>query len=390
MKDFHYSNTTKIIFGRNSLSELSALLGPYNNILLVFDEIACKINNLIPQIKKKLPAHNFICINSIKSNPDLNDCEKVINLGKKQNIDFILAVGGGSVIDASKFISASLLSDVKDYWELMEDSELISNVVPLGVICTLPATGSEANSNMVITNQKTHSKVATSSELLFPKFAIMNPEYTLSLPKEQTAFGIVDAFVHVLEQYLTVVDDTPLQDRQSEAVLSTLLECGPKLLEDPTNYQLRATIMWAAQSAHNGVIACGVTEDWATHRIGHVLTAFYGIPHAPTLTIVLPHLLHYTHKDKHEKLLQLGRRVFNIVENDEQDAVSKTIASIMEFTQLMGVTSNIRDFVTDVPTDEIIDLVSEQFSSQSLGEKQNIDGHAVKQIMTNVFIGVTK
>ncbi|RJX75200.1 iron-containing alcohol dehydrogenase [Vibrio sinensis] len=389
MKDFNYCNPTKIVFGKESLDELPLLLEGYNNILLVCDKGACQANDLVNKIESLLPEKQLFIVDSISPNPDVADCETIIESVKSAEIDFILAVGGGSIIDASKFIGSALSSPVERYWDLMVDNSLITSVLPIGVICTLPATGSEANPNMVITNNDIQSKVAADSELLFPRFAIMNPMYTLTLPQKQTAYGVVDAFVHVLEQYLTTVEYAPLQDRQSEAVMSTLLECGPHLLNNPNDYELRATIMWAAQAAHNGLIACGVAQDWATHRIGHALTALYNIPHAPTLAIVLPELLAYTKADKHDKILQLGERVFQLrcgAQDDPNTVVNEVIRLISGFFKEMGVNDNIFEFIDPNESETVVDCVVAQFNGQTLGERKKLDQNCIKQIMANVLI----
>lgn len=385
MFDFTYYNPTRIIFGRHALEQLPTLMREYKRILFVYDRQAAEANDLFAKVHQLLPEKEIFSLSGVKPNPQLDECLRIVEFARENRIDFILGIGGGSVIDACKFVSAATASTERDLWALMEHPEKIGTCIPLGVVSTLPATGSEANANMVITHQEMKKKKPIAHEGLFPTFAIMNPEYTLSLPHHLTAYGIVDAFVHVLEQYLTYDNQAPLQDNQAEAVLRTLISTGPALMARPQDYQLRATVMWAALAAHNGIIACGVPEDWSTHRIGHELTALFNLPHAPSLAVILPSLLRYCRVSKKEKLLRYAEAIWSFTPDrhrDEDACIDAAIEHTALFFTQLGVSCRIADYGLSA---EAIPVVQEKLQGQKLGEHGDINAHQVGEILVDVF-----
>jgi NADP-dependent alcohol dehydrogenase len=379
MKNFEYKNPVKIIFGEGMIKEISKEIATKERVLLVYGGGSILKNGVYEQIIHALKDRQYFEFKGIEPNPRYETCLKVIDFIKKEDITFILAAGGGSVIDAVKFIAAAACYK-GDPWDLMLGKSPIKSALPLGTILTLPATGSEMNSGFVITKDSTQEKMAMGSPYCFPQFSILDPLTTLSLPKLQTANGIIDAFVHVTEQYLTYPQDAPLQDRFAESILQVLIEEGHKVMENPDNVSARANIMWAATWALNEWIAQGVEEDWATHVIGHEITAFHGIDHAQTLAIVLPGTLDVLREYKKEKIIQMGKKVFNIHEKEEQNAIDKTIEKIEHFFHSLGIKTKLSDYQVD---HTIIYKIVERFKAREwrLGEKQRVTPEIVEEIL---------
>ena len=309
---------------------------------------------------------------------------KAVAVIKEQNIDFILAVGGGSVIDGVKFISAAVHFDGNPI-DILQKRLLIkdlSKVVPFGTVLTIPATGSEMNSGSVVTIEATQEKLAFGGSALFPKFSICDPTVIVSLPKRQLQNGVVDAYTHVLEQYLTYQHEGYLQDRIAESILQTLIEIGPKVVENPTDYALASNFMWSCTMALNGLIQKGVPSDWATHMIGHELTALYGIDHARTLAIIGPNLYKVMFETKKAKLAQYGQRIFNLTGSEDEiakEAINKTVA----FFHTMGMQTQLSDYTKDF--EKTADFIAKRFEERGwkgLGEKQNITPEKVREIVT--------
>jgi len=349
MKPFIYHNPVKIVFGEGKIGSLKTLIAPDKKILLTYGGGSIKKNGVYDQVVKALEGYTVVEFGGIEPNPDYATCIKAAELCKKEKIDFLLSVGGGSVLDGTKFIAAAALyPEGRDPWELLEEKTRLKTekALPLGAVLTLPATGSEMNGFSVISRRQTGEKLAFGSPLLYPVFSILDPATTTTLDQRQSANGVVDAFVHVCEQYLTYDVNAPLQERQSEAILKTLLEVGPKVIAEPANVRHRANMMWAATHALNGIIGCGVPQDWATHMIGHELTAIYGLDHAQSLAVVLPSVLRHQKKKKIERVVQYGRRVFHILKDDEStftDAIEKTVA----FFKSLGVKTRLSEYNID-------------------------------------------
>lgn len=305
---------------------------------------------------------------------------EAVELSKKENVDFILAVGGGSVIDGAKFISAAIHHD-DDPWKILTQRQAIKDTTPMGCISTLPATGSEMNSFSVISRD--NDKLSFGGDpRLFAKFAILDPEVTFSLPEKQLGNGIVDAFVHVVEQYLTKNINTPIQDRFAEGILQTLIEEAPKVIELKDDYESRANLMWAATQALNGLIGSGVTHDWSTHMIGHELTALHGLDHARSLAVVLPSLLRTQKEYKKEKLLMFAKNVWKIQGGTPESRIEEAINKTENFFNSVGVPTRLKVYKID--EGHIDDIVSSlrKHIPVNLGENQNIDANSVKEILT--------
>jgi NADP-dependent alcohol dehydrogenase len=284
------------------------------------------------------------------------------------------------VLDATKFIAAAALYKNGDPWDIIAKRSEVESALPIGAVLTLPATGSEMNGNSVITRISTLEKMSFSSPKVMPLFSILDPECVFTLPDKQVANGVVDAFVHVFEQYLTFPVNSPLQDRFSEGILTTLVEEGPKVLADRNDYAAAANFMWSATMALNGLIAAGVPEDWATHMIGHELTAYHGIDHARTLAIVLPGMMHIKRRNKREKILQYGERIWGIVSGTDDERIDAAIAKTVEFFESLGVPTKLPDY--NVPADTIV-KITDRFKQRGykLGEKADIDFNEVEEIL---------
>lgn len=379
MENFIYANPVKIIFGKDTIKNISSEIPQGSKILITYGGGSIKKNGVYDQVIEAIKGFEHFEFSGIEPNPHYETCMKAVDLIKQRRINFILAVGGGSVIDATKFIAAAACSEQGDPWEILSRGRKIEKALPFGTVLTLPATGSEMNAGAVITKAETQEKLSFSSSKTYPKFSVLDPTTTYSLPIKQIGNGVVDAFVHVIEQYLTYNEgDSTLQDFMAEAILKTLVQEGPKALAVPTDYNVRANLMWASTWALNGWIAQGVPEDWATHMIGHELTAFYGLDHGQTLAIVLPGIMTILKDQKSKKILRLGKEVFGIEENN---AVDKTINAVESFFEQMGIKTHLSDYGLG---DDAIDKVVERMNKRGwkLGESRNITASLIREILT--------
>ncbi len=382
MYNFEYKNPVKIIFGKGSIPEVEKEIPQGAKVLMVYGGGSIKRTGVYGQVMealKKFDVHEFC---GIEANPHYETCMEAIELAKSENIDFLLAVGGGSVLDATKFIAAGALYENADPWDFLEHRYKINvkKALPLGTILTLPATGSEMNGNSVITRAGTQEKKAFDSPFVLPQFSILDPMCVFTLPERQVANGIVDSFVHVFEQYLTYNANSPLQDRFAEGILTTLTEEGPKVLADRKDYEAAANFMWSATMALNGLIAVGVPQDWSTHQIGHELTAFHGIDHARTLAIVLPGLMSVKREGKKDKILQYGERVWGIVTGTENERIEAAIDKTEGFFKSVGIGTRLSDYNVG---EETIGKICARFekSGTKLGEKADIGFKEIGQIL---------
>jgi alcohol dehydrogenase YqhD (iron-dependent ADH family) len=384
MLNFELYNPTNLIFGKGQIEKIATLIPAEAKILIAYGGGSIFKNGIYDQVKAALPDRNIVEFGGIEPNPHYETLMKAVAVIKEQNIDFILAVGGGSVIDGVKFISAAVHfegnpMDILQKRLLIKD---LSKVVPFGTVLTIPATGSEMNSGSVVTIEATQEKLAFGGSALFPKFSICDPTVIVSLPKRQLQNGVVDAYTHVLEQYLTYPHEGYLQDRISESILQTLIEIGPKVVENPTDYALASNFMWSCTMALNGLIQKGVPSDWATHMIGHELTALYGIDHARTLAIIGPNLYKVMFETKKAKLAQYGQRIFNLTGSEDEiakEAINKTVA----FFHTMGMQTQLSDYTKDF--EKTADFIAKRFEERGwkgLGEKQNITPEKVREIVT--------
>lgn len=381
MFNFSYQNPTRIVFGEGQISQLATLVPKGSKILLTYGGGSIKHNGVYQQVMQALDGFEVVEFSGIEPNPSFETLLKAVDIVKTQGINYLLPVGGGSVIDGTKFIAAAALYQ-GDPWDILAKRAPISAALPLGCVLTLPATGTESNGNSVVTRYSTQQKLSFASPLVYPQFAVLDPTVTYSLPPKQVANGVVDAFVHVMEQYMTYPVNAAVQDRFAEGLLLTLLEQGPLALKDPHNYDVRANVMWAATMALNGLIGQGVPQDWATHMIGHELTALYGLDHAQTLAIVLPALLQQQRSQKREKLIQYGKRVFNLQHTDEERLIDETIAHTRAFFEQMGVPTRLADYgVTSEAVDAVLAKL-EHHKMLKLGEHGDITLEVSRKILT--------
>jgi NADP-dependent alcohol dehydrogenase len=360
MYNFKFHNPTTILFGKDQINSIEQLIPADARVLITYGGGSAKRSGLIDKVKTLLSKHSVIEFAGIEPNPQYNTLMKAVEVVRNENIDFLLAVGGGSVIDGTKFIS--LASFYKgDATDLLKhgfgniDNTIVEKVLPIGVVLTLPATGSEMNDGAVISYD--HGKYPVMSSMLFPKFSILDPVYTFTLPPVQVANGIVDAFIHTTEQYLTYPVDARVQDRMAEGILLTLIEIGQTTIAEPENYDARANHVWAATMALNGMIGVGVPQDWATHMIGHELTARFGIDHGQTLAIVYPALLEEMKEQKRAKLLQYASRVWNITEGSDDEKITKAIDETRSFFESLGIKTKLSEY--GVKFGQIADVVNQ-------------------------------
>lgn len=372
MFNFTFHNPVRLLFGAGQITALPREVPKGAKVLMTYGGGSIKANGVYEQVRKALIDAEVLEFGGIEANPTFETLMRAVEVVKRENIDFLLAVGGGSVLDGTKFISAAAKFE-GDPWSLLTRRMPVKEAVPFGAVLTLPATGSEMNSGAVISRQTTQEKLAFSSPLLFPRFSIVDPETTYSLPPRQIANGVVDAFVHVAEQYLTYPAKAPLQDRFAEAILKTLLEDGPKTLANPMDYDARSSFVWCATMALNGLIGCGVPQDWATHMIGHELTALYHIDHAQTLAVVLPALLAERREAKRGKLLQFAERVWDIRTGDEDARIDAAIAATRAFFEQMGLPTRLSGHGLDADAVPQVLAQLERHGMTALGEQREID-----------------
>ncbi|UQD55463.1 iron-containing alcohol dehydrogenase [Flavobacterium sp. K5-23] len=381
MLNFEIYNPTNLVFGKGQIEKLGSLVPKGAKILLAYGGGSIFKNGIHEQVINNLKGHEIVEFSGIEANPHFETLMKAVAIVKEQNIDFILAVGGGSVIDGVKFISAAVHFEGNPIDILQKRILIKENAVPFGTVLTLPATGSEMNSGAVVTIESTKEKLAFGGSAMFPKFSICDPTVIESLPKRQLQNGVVDAYTHVMEQYLTYPHEGYLQDRIAEGILQTLIEIGPKVVENPKDYALASNFMWSCTMALNGLIQKGVPSDWATHMIGHELTAMYGIDHARTLAVIAPSLYKVMFETKKGKLAQYGKRIFNL-EGTEDEIANEAINKTVEFFHTMGMDTKLSEYTSDYS--KTADFIVNRFDERGwkgLGEKQNITLEKVKAIV---------
>lgn len=381
MLNFTYHNPVKIVFGKDTISELKELIPPDRKILITYGGGSIKKNGVYDQVKQALGNHTVFEFGGIEPNPVYETLMRAVSLAKTHKIDFLLSVGGGSVLDGTKFIAGAIPYAGADPWDLVIGTAPVEKAVPIGCVITLSATGSEMNGYAVISRSSTQEKRAFGHPLLYPQFSILDPVVTFSLSDRQIRNGIVDPFVHVTEQYLTYDVNAPLQDRQAEAVLLTLIEEGPKALANPHDYSVRANLMWSATQALNGLIGCGVPQDWATHMIGHELTALYGIDHGQSLAVVLPGVLKHQKHNKLRKLVTYAHRVWNIRNGSDDQKADAAIQKTADFFRSIGVPTTLKEY--KIPA-ECCETVANRIDARGmpLGEHGAIGKKEIREILT--------
>ncbi len=382
MNNFDYYNPTKILFGKGKIASLAGEIPSGAKILVTYGGGSIKSNGVYDQVRTALQNHEWLEFGGIEPNPTYETLMKAVELVRKESVTMLLAVGGGSVADGTKFIAAAA-EFAGEPWDILIRQAPVQSAVPLGVVMTLPATGSESNAFAVISRSSTQEKYAFSSPLIFPRFAVLDPEVTFSLPARQIGNGIVDAFVHVFEQYMTYPVGAPLQDRLSESILLTLLEVGPKTLVEPKQYEYRSSLVWCTTLGLNGLIACGVPQDWATHMIGHELTAVYGLDHAQTLAVVLPGLLRNRREEKREKLLQYAERIWGLTTGTDEERMEKAIQKTEDFFAKVGVPTRLSQYPIDAAkAPEIISARLDAHGFKALGERGSVTPDIARQILS--------
>lgn len=377
MKNFTFQNPTKLVFGKGQIAKLSNLIPADASLMITYGFGSVKKNGVYDQVVDALKDRKYIEFWGIEANPHVETLRKAIDLGKENNIDFVLAVGGGSVLDGTKLIAAGIASD-KDAWDIVL-SGYAKEQINYASVMTVPATGSEMNSGAVITRAETKEKYSFGG-IKYPYFSILDPEVTYSLSEHQVACGLADAYTHVLEQYLTTPNQSRIMDRWAEGILLSIIEIAPKIKANPHDYNLMADYMLAATLALNDFIRMGVTEDWSTHMIGHELTALHGITHGHSLAIVMPGSMRVMKEQKWDKLLQYGERVFNIVEGSDSDKIDKAIEMTELFYRSLGLTTRLSE---ENIGEETIQTIANRFNERgfSLGENKNVTGDVTKRIL---------
>lgn len=383
MNNFEFYCPTKIIFGKGTIAKLPELIDKSNKVLITYGGGSIKRNGVYDQVKKALEGYNVIEFGGIEPNPKYETLMKAVEIVKNEGVDFLLAVGGGSTLDGTKFIAAAskYYGDKDAYDYFMVEQNPIFEAVPLADVITLPATGSEMNSGGVISRISTDEKLAFGGEPLYPKFSIIDPQVTFTLPLRQTVNGIVDTFVHVMEQYCTYDVNSPLQDDWALGILRTLIKEAPKVIANPEDYDARANIFWCATCGLNYWISLGVPQDWATHMIGHELTAFYGIDHGQSLAIVEPRLLRNQKVSKAKKLAKLAREVFCVNEPVDLKAADIAIDKIEAFFNSIGMKTKLSDY--EIDSNEAAEKIRERFAQRHtvLGEKGAINADTAYDIV---------
>lgn len=381
MENFIFQNPTKLIMGRGMIATLCKEIPADKRIMITFGGGSVKNNGVYDQVKEALKGYFTVEFWGIEPNPSIETLRKAIALGKENKIDFLLAVGGGSVIDGTKLISAGLLYD-GDAWDLVVSQKPIEHTIPLATVLTLPATGSEMNNGAVISRHETKEKYPFFSN--FPLFSILDPEVTFTLPPYQVACGLADTFVHVMEQYLTLPGQNRLMDRWAEGILQTIIEVAPKIKENQHDYQLMADFMLSATMALNGFIAMGVPQDWATHMIGHELTALHGLTHGHTLAIILPATLRVMKDAKGDKLVQYGERVWGIVSGTREERIDQAVSCTESFFRSLGLTTRLHEEKIGEST---IAEIEKRFRERGahLGESGAVTADVVRVILESAF-----
>ena len=383
MYNFQYANPTRVCFGEGQIATLPELIPAGSRLLVLYGGGSIKQNGVYEQLTQALAGREWLEFPGIGANPQYDQLMEAVDLVKRERIDFLLAVGGGSVVDGTKFVAAAACFEGEDPWDILLDKVPIKAALPLGCVLTLPATGSESNPAAVVSRGE--AKLSFYNPLVLPRFAVLDPTTTYSLPVRQVGNGVVDAFVHILEQYLTFPVGGDVQDRLAEGLLQVLVDNGPRALTEPTNYQVRANLMWAASLALNGLIGRGVPQDWSTHAIGHQLTALHGLDHAQSLAVVLPSLLREQAAQKQEKLAQFAERVWHSRREDKALRIEEAIIRTEQFFQPMGVGTRLADYGLNESCIPAICSNLKRFGLTALGEQQDIDPDKVARILSHAL-----
>ncbi len=382
MYNFEYKNPTKILFGKGQIENLSNELPQDAKILLLYGGGSIKKNGVYDQVMNALSERNVIEFGGIPPNPEYSVLMEALKVIKKEKIDYLLAVGGGSVLDGTKFLSAAAYFEGDDPWDILSKGAAVKKGMPFGTVLTLPATGSEMNSALVITREETKEKLSTGGPIYFPQFSILDPEVVKSIPQRQLANGIADAFMHVLEQYMTYPIGAMIQDRFAESILQSLIEVAPDIMKDPSDYNAAANYMWSCTVALNGLIGKGVPEDWTVHMMGHEITALFGIDHARTLSIIAPNHYRYNFESKKDKLAQYAERVWNVTEGTIDEKAKAGIEKTEAFFHSLGIKTKLSEYTNEYAG--TAESIAQRFKERGwveLGENKSLNPGDVSKII---------
>jgi NADP-dependent alcohol dehydrogenase len=381
MLNFTFYNPTKIIFGKDTIRQIAGEIPKDARVLMAYGGGSAKKNGVLDEVKAALPGYDITEFGGIEPNPEYETLLKGIDLASEKKIDFLLAIGGGSVIDGTKFMAAAIPFKGDPALLLANRGEAISEALPIGAIVTLPASGSEMNERAIISRRALRIKLTIQNPFLFPRFAVLDPTKTYTLPVRQIGNGVVDTFVHVLEQYLTYPVYGQVQDRLAEGLLQVLIEEGPKALKEPENYDVRASIMWCATIGLNGLIGAGVPQDWAAHRAGYELTVLYGLDHAQTLAVLVPAMLTVRRESKKQKLLQYAQRIWGIQSGTESSRIDAAIDRTRAFFESMGLPTCLSGYgITTVNIEQVTDLL-EAHGMVNMGENKDVTLDMMRKIL---------
>ena len=382
MNNFRFYNPVEVVFGSNTISNLSTLVPRDKKVLITYGGGSIKSNGVYNQVMAALPKHRIVEFGGIEPNPEYETLCKAAQICKNEHIGFILSVGGGSVLDGSKFIAAAA-KYAGEPWDFFNGKAQPIMAIPLGSVMTMPATGSEMNFNAVISRRELNEKRALRNPKILPKFTVLDPDTTISIPVRQRINGVVDSFVHIMEQYLTFDNGAYVSDNMAEGLLLTLVDHGKTYVQDPNNKTTASNIMWTSTMALNGLISCGVVSDWSTHGIGHIFTALYGLDHAQTLAVILPGVMHVMRVGKQEKILRYGNRIWGIVDGTAEERVDLAIAKTEEFFKSLGAKTRLSEYNIG---NESIDAVVAELEKQNLlplGENKNMDAQIIRDIISS-------
>jgi len=385
MNNFEYKNPVKILFGKGQIETLAKEIPTEAKVMLLYGGGSIKKNGIYTQIIEALSDFDVVEFGGIPANPEYEVLMQALEVVKAEKITFLLAVGGGSVIDGTKFLSAAAKYEGDTPWDILAKRLPISEAMPFGTVLTMPATGSEMNSGFVLTRQATKEKLASGSPVLFPQFSVLDPQVVSSIPQGQIANGLADSFTHVMEQYITYPSQSLLQDRFAESILHTIVEVAPTILKDPANYDAAANYMWSCTMALNGLIGQGVPQDWATHMMGHELTALFGIDHARTLAIVAPSHYRYNFDSKKEKLAQYAERIWNITEGNEEEKARAGIEKTEAFFHSLGIATKLSEYTKDYKG--TASIIAKRFEERGwkLGEKGAVNPSDAEKIIEMTY-----
>ena len=381
MFSFTFHNPTKVIFGKDAIGRIACEIPRDAKVMITYGAMSARKYGVLDEVVSALAGIDITEFGGIEANPEYETLMQGIELARKKNVDFLLAIGGGSVIDGTKFMAAAIPFNNEPFLLLENKGADIRRALPVGAVVTLPASGSEMNNRAIISRKSVRLKRAIMNDCLFPRFAALDPTKTFTLPVRQIGNGVVDTFVHVLEQYLTYPVNGKVQDRLSEGLLLLLIEEGQKALVDPKNYDARANLMWAATLGLNGLIGAGVPQDWAAHRAGYELTVLYGLDHAQTLAVLVPAMLKVRAGSKKQKLLQYGERIWGISSGTEATRIDTTIDRTRAFFESMGLPTRLKGYGIEAVDADLVIKLLEAHGLSNMGENNDVTPDVMREIL---------